>query len=106
MTDPIAVRPATPADVPGIRDVAARTWRTAYAELIRDADIERFLATAYGPDNVEHTLRRLGAGYLVAVNASTGGIVGYAFAGPNRDGVGELFAIYVLPEQQGKGIGR
>ena len=105
MTDPVEIRPATPVDVPGIRDVAIRTWHAAYAGLIPAADVERFLAGAYRPEHVERGLRRLGAGYLVAVDAATRGIVGYAFAGRNRDGGGELFALYVLPERQGAGIG-
>ncbi len=32
-------------------------------------------------------------------------VVGYAMAGPNREGVGELFALYVLPRWQGGGAG-
>lgn len=32
-------------------------------------------------------------------------VVGYAMTGPNRDGGAELWAIYVIPAYQGKGIG-
>ena len=103
MPEPVAIRPAAPADVPGIREVATRTWRAAYAGLIPDADIERFLASAYAPEHVARTLDHLGAGYLVA--AGPDGILGYAFGGLNRAGDGELFALYVLPERQGQGIG-
>lgn len=105
MPVPVEIRPATPADVSGIVALAGRTWRATYAGLIPDADIERFLATAYAEEHVARTRDHLGDGYLVATDPG-GGLVGYAFGGRNRDGDGELFAIYVLPERQGLGIGR
>lgn len=104
MTDPIIVRPATTADLPAVRDVAGRTWRAAYAGLIPDVDIERFLLNAYSPSGLERTLSALGAGFVVATDG--GEVVGYAMGGRNREGRAELFAIYVLPERQGTGIGR
>lgn len=104
MTDPIAVRPATTADLAGVRDVATQSWRAAYAGLIPDADVERFLADAYSAAALEQTLRALGPGFLVAADGDD--VVGYAKSGRNREGGAELFAIYVLPERQGAGIGR
>jgi GNAT superfamily N-acetyltransferase len=46
------------------------------------------------------------AGTLVAV--SDGEVVGFSSHGPSRDDpqVGELFTIYVLPEEWGAGVGR
>jgi ribosomal protein S18 acetylase RimI-like enzyme len=101
---PVVVRPATLADVPSVRDVAARTWRATYAGLVAAPDIELFLERAYGADAVARAIDRFGDGYLVALADET--VVGYAIAGPNRDGGGELFAIYVAPEAQGRGVGR
>jgi ribosomal protein S18 acetylase RimI-like enzyme len=101
---PFVVRSATPADVPAIRAVAARTWRATYAGLVATPDIELVLERAYGADAVARTIDRLGDGYLVALAGET--VVGYAIAGANRDGGGELFAIYVAPEAQSRGVGR
>jgi ribosomal protein S18 acetylase RimI-like enzyme len=98
------VRPSTIDDVPAIRDVAARTWRATYAGLVAVPDIELFLERAYGADAVARRIDRFGDGYLVALAAET--LVGYAIAGANREGDGELFAIYVAPEAQGRGVGR
>lgn len=100
----VRVRAATRADLPGVAGVAGRTWRAAYAGLIPEADVERFLASVYSPANLERTLLSLGAGFLVATDGDE--IVGYAMSGRNREGDGELFAIYVLRERQGAGIGR
>jgi len=99
----ISIRPATLADIPAIRDVAARTWRATYDGLIAAPDIDLFLDRAYSEANVAWTLDRLGDGYLVATADET--VVGYAMAGPDRDGAAQLWAIFVLPEYQGQGIG-
>ena len=53
---------------------------------------------------LERALQWLGNGMLVALAGEQ--VVGYAMAGPNREGVGELFAIYILPSWQGSGAGR
>jgi ribosomal protein S18 acetylase RimI-like enzyme len=100
---PIEVRPATAEDLRGVQGVAERTWRAAYAGLIPDADIEAFLAGAYNQEYLRLTLDHLGGGLIVAVE--DGEVIGYAMAGRNRAGVAELFAIYVLPERQGCGVG-
>ncbi len=98
------MRLATDADLPGGRGVADRTRRTRRAGLIPDADIEAVLADAYGEECLRLVLGGLGQGFVVAVEG--GEVVGYAMTGGSRDGVAELFAIYVLPERQRCGVGR
>jgi ribosomal protein S18 acetylase RimI-like enzyme len=99
----IAVRPATAADIPAIRAVAAVTWRATYAGLIAAPDIEWFLERAYSEAQIARTLDWLSDGYLVATDEES--VVGYAMAGPDREGAAEVWAIYVLPDYQGKGVG-
>ena len=100
---PIVVRPATMPDLAGIQRVAEMTWRETYKRKIQKHQIEQFLERAYSLESLEQSLQRLGAGMLVACAGDQ--IVGYALAGPNREGVGELFALYVLPAWQGTGTG-
>lgn len=100
----VTVRPARPDDLPGLQEVARRTWRATYTGLIPDADIERFLERYYRLEALGRALERLGEGMLVA--AVDDQVVGYATCGVNREGTGELFAIYVLPEWQRRGVGR
>jgi ribosomal protein S18 acetylase RimI-like enzyme len=99
----IQVRIATARDVPAIRAVADRTWRATYGGLLAEADITSFLDWNYSEENVGRSIGRLGSGYLVAL--AGGEIVGYAMAGMNRADEAELFAIYVVPEYQGRGAG-
>jgi len=97
------VQAATTEQLPAIRHVAERTWRATYRGKIPRGQIGQFLEQAYSLETLERTLRRLGPGMLVALAEDE--VVGYAMAGPNREGVGELFALYVLPGWQRHGAG-
>ncbi|MGH2561349.1 MAG: GNAT family N-acetyltransferase [Thermomicrobiales bacterium] len=103
MTATITVRPAIDADVPAIRRVAHETWRATYAGHIAAADVEAFLERAYDEESLRATLTRPAVDLLVATAGEE--VVGYVLVGVNREGVGELFAIYVLPTWQGHGAG-
>ena len=92
-----------------IAHVRTRTWQVAYAHIFA---VER-LGTISEEQVAEDWGRWLGdpasrAQAIVADGAE--GVVGFASLGPCRaeegDRVGELYAIYVLPEASGRGIGQ
>ena len=89
-------------DFAGLQAVARATWPATYAGLLADATIATFLEHAYSPERLAQTSAALGDGLLMAEH---GGVIGYAMAGPNREGEAELFALYVLPNEQGHGVG-
>jgi GNAT superfamily N-acetyltransferase len=98
----VNVRPATADDARGVAEVHVRTWQEAYrhvfpAEVLDALDVDRY-ADGW---------RDLVARGPVWVTADGDRIVGFASAGPSRDeeDVGELYAIYVLPEAWGSGAG-
>jgi L-amino acid N-acyltransferase YncA len=106
-----SVRDATVEDARGIARVHTRTWQVAYdhvfptnrlAGLVEEHRAEQWHEWLSNPEERRHTL-------VVDVRDE---VVGFADAGPtrdpesNRDLVGELYAIYVLPEAWGRGIGR
>lgn len=101
------LRLAEPKDMPDIARVHLATRRSAYAQLLpapvlakmTEAGVadwwERRLASA--PDS-----NRL----LVAVEgAPNGEVLGFAHLGPGEAGLGELYAIHVHPDAQGRGLG-
>lgn len=96
-------RVATADDLAAVQRVAQITWRATYSQAIAKRDIDHFLNWAYGLDRLESHLSRYGDGFLVA--ELDGQVVGYAMAGLNHDRGPELYALYVLPEQHGDGIG-
>ncbi len=103
ISERVDVRIATAADIAAVQSVAHDSWYATYSVAIHSIDIEQFLDHAYTRENMEAAVHRLGDGFIVAER--TGGLVGYTMAGLNRDGVAELIALYVVPSQQGSGIG-
>lgn len=105
-----AIRSATLDDVPGIAEVVVSTWKTSYREMVP----EEYLTELTPHNQIARYQRKIqspvpGYGLFVAVDTANQ-VVGFASGGalvdpkPHYDC--ELFAAYVLEEQQGQGVGR
>lgn len=105
------IRPARPADGAALKKVHVETWRDAYPGILPDAYLVQRVGTGFrlGRDQFaadgrngdhEHTL----------VTEIDEAVVGFASYGPARHvrdrRIGELYALYILPEFQGHGMGR
>lgn len=107
------IRRALADDALGVATVHVRSWQAAYRGLMPDGyldqlDVERRRA------GWERTIAETDwprTGTLVATEAN-GTVVGFAHIGPAREGdgdpivIGEIAAIYLLPEAWGSGVGR
>lgn len=102
------VRNATPEDAPAIAHVHVNSWRTTYAGIVPDA----FLAglsyeqrESYWQDIIDHHLSK--QGLFVAQQAED--VVGFVICGAEREHhpvyTGEIYAIYLLKQAQGQGLG-
>ena len=93
------IRPATPADAEAVARVQLASWRAAYAHLFSAGQFDQ-----YPLDRRADFWRR----YRPLVAEIDGEVVGFASVGSadDKDADGELFAIYVRPEQWGSGVGR
>jgi ribosomal protein S18 acetylase RimI-like enzyme len=101
------VRPAQVADAPAIAGVHVESWRSTYRGLLPDAFLDSLDQATYS----ERWARILAEGSSRVYVASGGDeVVGFASGGRERAGeagyAGELYAIYVLREAQGRGHGR
>ena len=106
----ILVRAAIPEDATSMARVHVDSWRSTYAGIVPD---EYLAGLSYR--NRESlwkdllTTDRPGTSYFAA-DAGGGDIVGFANAGPEREGdrtyQSELYAIYILEEYQRMGLGR
>ena len=115
----VLIRPAVPEDADGLSRVRVLTWQAAYRGIIPDDILDNMnlaeetslwrqrLATITSERSV----------YIAEVVVSEGSqadadrlVVGFGICGPERESdpeyTGELYALYVLPEYQGQGIGR
>ncbi|AWR86306.1 GNAT family N-acetyltransferase [Meiothermus taiwanensis] len=104
------IRPATPADAPGVARVHVDSWRETYRGIVP----EDFLnSLSYGR---REQMWRGGLenpnwqGVLFVAEDLLEGVVGFVAGGPPQEPLGgftsELWAIYLLQKHQGKGLGR
>ncbi len=102
------IRRATADDAEAIAWVPVASWRATYAGLVPD----EFLAALSVEQRAARWRQAVAPerqSYLV-VAEDEGAVIGFAVGGPEREGdatyTGELYAIYLLAEQKGRGVGR
>lgn len=103
----VAIRPATPEDVPGVQRVARRGWHAAYDDVLGPTAVDRQVDAWYDESTVRDAVERPSTTYVVAVDDER--VVGYASGapanGPTDPATARLETIYVDPERWGEGIG-
>ncbi|MEV7802702.1 GNAT family N-acetyltransferase [Microbispora sp. NPDC088329] len=107
----MVIRRAEPADAEAIAAVHVRSWQAAYPGLMPQAYLDRLTPAMRLPvwERLlgESSPRRT----EVLVAETDGAVAGFASLGPGRDedvdpaSVGEVSAIYLMPEVWGAGIG-
>ena len=106
----ITIRLARLEAAPGIAKVHVDSWRTTYKGLIA----EEFLAALSYERRAQTWTENLadpeGTSFLYVAETETGEIVGFVSAGPEHEGNpnyrGETYAIYLVQQVQGQGLGR
>lgn len=104
------IRDVTPDDIETLARVHVDTWRIAYRHIFPAS----FLAGLSYETRAQRWRERLASAgphqFTLAAEDDTGALVGFAGGGPERDGTpgydGEIYAVYVLPTHQRRGIGR
>lgn len=111
------IRSARPKDAAAIAAVHVRTWQHTYRGHMPDAFLDD-LTPALRLPFWTRLLSTTAASWATFVVEDGGSIVGFCSVGPSREPdmpdvgnpgpsePGEVYSIYVLPEQQGKGVGR
>jgi GNAT superfamily N-acetyltransferase len=119
----VAIRPAVLADAAAISDVQRASWVAAYSGIIDNSMIDEATAPDDGERMRERFRSRPWARTVVACDEPSGGVVGYASFGPERDmfdpawpppltpaglaaETAELYALYVHPAAWSAGCGR
>lgn len=100
------IREAVLEDAEGIARVHVDSWRTTYKGIVSESVLQQL---SY-EQRAENWRRGIGKNALYVAEDESGRIVGFATGGKERTGNydvdGELYAIYLLNEVQGQGIGR
>lgn len=96
------IRKMKESDIEAIQHIAAISWHATYEGIIPRDIRKLFLQQAYSTERLNERLAN--TNFYVAVKDDE--VVGYAnFSALHQNGEVELAAIYVLPSEQGKGIG-
>ena len=99
------VRVAAPDDSLAIERARVHGWRTAYRHVFPVEDLD---AMPIDGDRWRSRLHVPPPGWTTFVCEHEGHVIGFASVGPSRDedGLGELYAIYVEPEEWSTGAGQ
>lgn len=107
----ISVRPATVGESDQIARAHIRTWQVAYAHVLPAAYLASFDPSEWTERRRRQIAQQTPPDECFVAEVD-GGIVGHATVGRFRDGdgvrdpaVGEIRAIYVVPEQWSAGVG-
>jgi ribosomal protein S18 acetylase RimI-like enzyme len=99
----LTTRAATVTDIPLLRDLAERTWRVSYAEMIPEEQIDFMLGGMYGPEQIAKELREGVFWELAFAEDQPVGFFSVTFEESSR---AKLNKLYILPERQGASLGR
>jgi GNAT superfamily N-acetyltransferase len=103
----VSFREASVADCAAVAEVHVRSWRESFAGIVPQSFLDRM--------SVEKRAAAFEEGFgaesyrMYVAEAAGRGVVGFADFGEARENIdayeGELYAIYLLPEFQRKGVG-
>ena len=107
---PWTIRRATVDDAEAIETVRVVTWKACYRGYLPDAYLDSLTVTASRVEQYRQAIEDVESAERVIANSGAE-VIGMGFAGPPEDAeldasVGELYALYVLPGWQGRGVGR
>ncbi|WP_226682933.1 GNAT family N-acetyltransferase [Sutcliffiella horikoshii] len=103
----IKIRKANLSDTKGIAKVHVESWKTTYANIVPDEYLNKLTYES----REQIWINSIPNGGVYVAENNEGEIVGFSSGGKERSGDydgfdGELYAIYILKEYQGQGIGR
>jgi diamine N-acetyltransferase len=112
---PLRIRPATEADIVGIRAIAEAAWPVAFGSIVSADFLRHELNREYSDAALHHQMQELGHRFLMAEQPTdangvlTVGFVSYGFQdeleGPETTQVATVYKLYLMPQLKGKGHG-
>jgi ribosomal protein S18 acetylase RimI-like enzyme len=100
---PLTFRPATTADIPVLRDLAARIWHTCYPGIIIIEQIDFMLAWMYSAEKIAEELAAGVQWELALLDDAPIGFLALTFHSAT---LSELNKLYLLPALHGRGHGQ
>lgn len=102
----IAFRQGNIKDIPLIRELTFKIWPETYGAILSREQIDYMLEMMYSPASLEQQMLEQGHRFIIAYEYSQPlGFASYAHK-ENNSAAYKLHKIYVLPDLQGKGVGK
>jgi len=102
----ISIIPATTNDYKTIQNIALQTWPIAYGEILSKAQLDYMLDAFYNEEALKDSVANKGHHFILAKEGKeTLGFASYEHH-YNQKQQTKIHKIYILPETQGKGIGK
>ena len=101
----ISLRKATENDVELIRDLAKKSWNSAYKKILSQTQIDYMLAEMYSSEIISSQLSNPDYHYyIIEVDSISAGFIGFEIH--YQKNTTKLHRIYLLEEFKGKGLGK
>ncbi|MBV9963820.1 MAG: GNAT family N-acetyltransferase [Parafilimonas sp.] len=99
----IKIREAAVNDISTIHQLAHEIWPTTYSEILSNDQLQYMLELIYSQSSLQ---KQFNEGHHFLIVEEDKQPIAFADYSLLKDGVYKLHKIYVLPNQQGKGIGK
>ena len=102
----IEIRKADLGDIPVIQQIAYRTWPHTFGAILSPSQIAYMLDWMYTTAALQEQMEKEGHLFFLAIDGDDA--VGFVGCQPNYKGQAtiKIHKLYILPNQQGKGVGR
>ncbi|PHI19055.1 GNAT family N-acetyltransferase [Lewinellaceae bacterium SD302] len=98
------LKKATTTDIPTIQSLAHRTWPDTFGDILSPDQIDYMLEMMYSPAAIREQMEKGHVFHLVYEAGQPQGYLSHQL--DYLPGTTKVHKIYVLPEQQGKGLGK
>ncbi|MCW3109879.1 MAG: GCN5-related N-acetyltransferase [Segetibacter sp.] len=99
----LVIRPASFNDIPFIRQIADKTWPTAYEALLGKEQVAYMLEMLYSHSALEDQMKKQHYFFLALKDYEPVGFASFSHIGSD---IYKLHKLYVLPSQQKTGLGK
>jgi diamine N-acetyltransferase len=99
----LSIRKATTADIGLIRQLTMEVWPATYVPIVGEEQVAYMLQQFYAPESLAAQMEQ---GHRFILAFSNGDAVAFASYSEIEPRIYKLHKLYILPSQQGMGVGR
>jgi ribosomal protein S18 acetylase RimI-like enzyme len=97
---------ATPKNIPEIQEIANKSWAETYKNILSKEQIDYMLTTMYATDVLKAQMENVNYNFYICINSDISiGFIAFELNYNNLPKT-KIHKLYILPDFQGKGIGK